>query len=112
MIHDKGWLDQMLLYIFLEEEVENVTFFMTILIFNMMLICQFLSSGCICNFVEVNICVLLNRVYHCDTLKRFGQIHCMLAVSKHLRTGYFLCNVTIQVLCQVHHAVIVCICLI
>src|SRR5699024_1372603 len=57
-------------------------------------------------------CVFLNGVYHGDTLKRLAEIHLNSVVNDLCCSKYILCHMAVQVLCQIHHTVIIGVCLI
>ena len=43
MIHNKGWLDQFFFTVFLEEQVDDIAFFVAFFVRDMMFFCQFLG---------------------------------------------------------------------
>ena len=112
MVHNERRLKQMLLYKLLKEEIQDITFFMSLFKLNMMLFCKFSCLLQSLNFIPVNACVLLHCVNHCDTLERLTEIHRDSFVYDLCRSEHFLCDKTIQVLCQIHHAVVICKCLV
>ena len=77
-----------------------------------MLVCKLLRLGGILHLIKIDACILLHRIHHGNALKRLGEIHGMLPVSQHLRTGHFLCHIAVKVLGQIHHAVVIGVCLI
>jgi len=84
----------------------------TLLVLDVMLICKLLRLGGILHLVKIDACILLHRIHHGNALKRLGEIHGMLPVGQHLGTGHFLCHIAVKVLSQIHHAVVIGICLI
>ena len=112
MIHDKGWLNQMLLNKLFEEEIQDITFFMMLLKFN-----AFFFSNCLCffqcgNLVEINVCVFLNGIHHRQALKRLAKVHLNSVISNLCCAQNFLCHIAVQIFCQIHHAVVIGVCLI
>ena len=112
MIHDKCRLDQFFLTVLLEEEVDDITFLMTVLILNMMLVSKFLSCFIICYFVKINSCIFLDSIVHGQTCERLTKIDLNTIVGDLCGTADFLCKVTEHGLCQFHHSFIIGICLI
>ena len=112
MIHDKCWLDQFFLTVFLEEQIDDITLLMTFFIFNMMLICKLLSCFIICNFIKINSCIFLDCIIHGQTFKRFAEVDLDTIVGNLRRTADLLCQITEHGLCQFHHSFVICICLI
>src|SRR5699024_4947844 len=51
-------------------------------------------------------------VNHGNALERLPEIHLDAVVDDLCRTEHFLRHMAVQVLCQVHHPVVVCVCLI
>ena len=75
MIHQEGRLDQMLFYISLKEQVQDIALLMTLLEFN--IVC-FRKLSCLLqrlHFIPVHSAVFLHCVYHGDALKRLAKIH-------------------------------------
>ncbi len=107
MVHNEGRLDQMLLNELLEEEVQDVALLMTLLELNVLLLsdgaCLFQSV----DLVEIHAGVLLYRVHHGDACERLSEIHLNAVICNGRGPKYFLCQVTVQVLGQIHHAVII-----
>ena len=85
---------------------------MSLFKFYIMLFCKFSCLLQSLNFIPVNACVFLHCVNHCDTLERLTEIHRDSFVYDLCRSEHFLCDKTIQVLCQIHHAVVICVCLV
>ncbi len=102
----------MLLNICLEEEIQDITLLMEILELDVMLLSKCTSCLKILNFIPVNTAVLLNSINHCDSFKWLTEIHLDSIVRNLCCTKNFLSNVSVHVLSKVHHAVIICICLI
>ena len=109
VIHNKGRLDQMILYILLKEQVQDIPLLMTLLKFNAFFLCQSLCCLSIRNLVKINSCVFLDGIYHRQSLERLGKIHLMITILEDLGTCHFLGNVTIKLLGKIHHTVIICI---
>jgi len=112
MIHNECRLKKVFFYIFFEEQIQNITFFMSF--FKFKIVC-FRKFSCLFKsfyFVPVNTCIFLNSINHCDTLERLSEIHLDSFIYNLSSSKNFLCNKTVQVLCQIHHAMIVCVCLV
>ena len=112
MIHDKCRLDQLFLTVLLEEEVDDVTLLMTILILDMMLVSKLLGCLIICYFVKVDSCIFLDGIVHGQTCERLSKIDLDTIVGNLCGTADLLCKVTEHGLCQLHHSLIISICLI
>ena len=102
----------MFLYILFKEQVQDISLFMSFFKFDIMLFCDYSRLLKILYFIPVNACIFLNRINHCNTLKRLPEIHLDSLIYDMSCSKNFLCNKTVQVLCQIHHAMIVCVCLI
>ena len=61
------------------------------------------------NLIPVNTCIFLNGIYHCNSFKWFAKIHFHTIVCDSCSSENFLCHMAIQVLCQIHHSVIICV---
>ncbi len=61
------------------------------------------------HLVPVNTRVFLHGVYHRDPFKRLSKIHLHAVIANRGCSQYFLRHVTVQVLRQIHHSVIICI---
>ena len=107
MIHDKCWLDQLLLAELLEEQVDNITLLMTILVCDMMLVSQLLRLCIICYLIKINTCIFLDRVIHRQALKRLTKVDLNTIVRDLCAATYLLSQVTEHRLCQFHHALVI-----
>src|SRR5699024_6292161 len=105
-------LDQMLFCEFLEEQGQDVSLLMTLFVFHMVLFCQF--SGLLQGFylVPVHTRIFLHCVHHGDPFKRLAQIHLHTIINDFGGSQHFLCHITVQILCQIHHSVVICISLV
>ena len=112
MIHNKCWLDQLLLTELLEEQVDNITLLMTILVCDMMLVSKLLRLCIICYLIKINACIFLDCVIHRQTLKWLTKVNLNTVVRDLCAATYLLCEVTEHRLCQFHHALVISICLI
>ena len=112
MIHDEGRLDQLFLAELLEEKVDDITLLMTLLICNMMLICKFFRCSIIFYSIEINSGIFLNRIVHGHACKWLAKIDLDAIVTDLCTSADFLCKITEHRLCQFHHSLIVCVCLI
>ena len=102
----------MFLYILFKEQVQDISLFMSFFKFDIMLFCDYSRLLKILYFIPVNACIFLNRINHCNTLKRLPEIHLDSLIYDMSCSKNFLCNKTVQVLCQIHHAMVICICLV
>ena len=112
VIHDKGWLYQMFFYKFLKEQVQDIAFLVPLFILNMMVFC-----GCPCflqcmDFMEIYAGIFLDGVYHSDSLKRLSEIHLNSLIGDRSRPQNFLRHMAVQAFGQIHHSIVVGICLI
>ena len=71
----------MILHVFLKEQVQDVALLMPGLIFNIMFVRQFFGFFCRADGIKIHIGIFLHCLYHCEALKRLGQIHGMFAIS-------------------------------
>ena len=85
---------------------------MSLFKFYIMLFCKLSCLLQSLNFIPVNACVFLNCINHCDTFERFTKIHRDSFVNDLCCSKDFLRNKAVHVLCQIHHAVVICICLV
>ena len=112
MIHDKGWLDQLLLTIFLKEEVDDIALCMTFFKFDVVLFGKCLGSFITFYGIKINTCVFLDGIVHGQTCKWLTEIKLDPVVCELCTAAYLFCQITEHALCQLHHAFIICICLI
>ena len=78
----------------------------------MVLIGKFLSFFVCLYFIKINVCIFLYGVDHCDALKWLRKVNLDAIVGDYGAATYFLCQIAVHALCEFHHALIVCICLI
>ena len=64
------------------------------------------------DFIKIHTGVFLNGIYHGDTLKRLSKIHFHTVVADLCSSKNLLRHKTVQVLGQIHHAVVIGVCLI
>ena len=109
MIHNKSRLDQVFLYIFLKEQVQDISFSVSVFEFNLMFFCK--CSGLLesLHFIPVNSCIFLHCVYHGDPFKRLAQIHLHAVVNDLGSSQDFLGHMAVKIFCKIHHTVVVCI---
>ena len=112
MIHDEGRLDQVLLNKCLEEQVQDIASLVALLKLYMMLLCNSASLFQCVDLIEINTGLLLNCLYHGQACERLAQIHLNAVVCDGGGTKNSLCHMAVQVLGQIHHAVIIGICLV
>ena len=112
VIHHKGGLDQVLLYIRLKEQIENIALLVALLILDLVGVRR--SAGLLQGvyLLKINAAVLLDRVYHGDAGKGLGQIHLNAVISNLGGAQHSLGHMAIHPLGQVHHTVIIGICLV
>ena len=107
VIHDEGGLNQMLLHIGLEEQIENISLLVPLLIFDMMLLRGrpgFLQGM---DFVEIHPGILLYGVLHGNPGEGLAKVHFHAVVDDPGGAEHFLGHMAVHVFRQVHHAVIV-----
>ena len=80
MIHDECRLDQVLLAELLEEEVDDVALCVALLKLDAFLLGDSLSLLVSLNCIEVDSCILLDSVVHCETLERLAEVDLIVAV--------------------------------
>ena len=112
MIHNKGRLNHVMLTELFKEQVQNIAFLMTLFEFYMFLFCNRSCFFQSVNLIPVNTCIFLYRIYHGNTLERFSKIHLDTIVHNFCSSKNFLCYIAIHILCQIHHTMIIRICLI
>ena len=112
MIHYECRLKKVFFYIFFKEQIQDITFFMSLFKFKIVFFCKFSCLLQSLNFIPVNACVFLNCVNHCDTLEWFTKIHRDSFVNDLCCSKNFLSNKAVHILCQIHHAVVICVCLV
>ena len=81
MTHQEGWLNQLVLNKFVEEQVQDVALEVALFVLNLVLFCNsagFLQSV---DFVKVNAGVFLNSFYHGDASERFAQVNFLVAID-------------------------------
>ena len=78
----------------------------------MMLLRQSLCCIVICNGIPVHAGVLLHCVHHGDPLEGLAQIHLHALIGDLSGSQDFLGDMTVHSLREIHHAVIVCVCLV
>ena len=78
----------------------------------MMLSSKFLSCFIICYFIKIDSCIFLDRIVHGQTLKRLAKVDLDTIVGNLCGTTNLLSQITEHGLCQFHHSLIICICLI
>ena len=109
MIHDEGRLNQMLFHVFLKEQVQDISLLMSFLKFDLVFFRQFSGLFQCLHLIPVHTGVFLHGVYHGNPFKGFAQIHLDTVVYDFCRTQHFLSHMTIEILRQIHHAVVICV---
>ena len=107
MVHYEGRLNEMFLHILLEEQVQNVALLMSLLKCNVMLLRQRSRLLQSLHLIPVHTGILLHRIHHCDTLKRFSKIHLDSVIDNLRGSQNLLGNMAVKILCQVHHSIII-----
>ena len=97
----------MLLHELLEEQVQDVALLVTLLKLDVFLLCSRAGLLQAVNLVKVHAGVFLNRVYHGHPGKGLSQIHLDAVVNDGGGSQNLLGHVTIQILRQIHHAVVI-----
>ena len=57
--------------------------------------------------VKIHAGVFFHSVHHCDTFKRFPEIHLDTVVGNLCGAKHFQSHVAVQFFCEIHHAIIV-----
>ncbi len=96
----------------LEKEVEDIAPLVTLLIRNVVLVRKCFRLFGSVNLLKINTTMLLNRVRHGKAYKRLAKIDLHIVVHNLCGTQYLLCNSTNQLLGDLHHAVVISICLV
>ena len=96
----------------IKKEIDDVTLLVTFLILDMMLSSKLLCCFIICYFIKINSCIFLDRIIHSQTCKRLSKVNLDTIVRNLGRTANLLCQITEHGLCQFHHSLIICICLV
>ena len=112
MIHDECRLEKVLLAVFLEEEVNDVALCVPCLILDVVLVSKLFRCLVAINSIEIDACILLDGIVHCKSLKRLAEVDLEVAVLDERCAAYLLCNIAEHGLCELHHAVVVCVCLV
>ena len=112
VVHDECRLEKVLLAVFLEEEVNDVTLGVPCLIFDVVLVSKLFCSIVAVYSIEIDACILLDRIVHSKSLERLTEIDLEVAVLDERCAAYLLCYIAEHGLCELHHAVVVCVCLV
>ena len=112
MVHNEYGLDQMLFYELFEEQVQDIALGMTLFVMYTLLVCQLLRSSGVGDLIEINACIFLDGIYHGQSLERLAEINGLFCVRNYGGTAYFLCHIAEHVLGQIHHSVVVGVCLV
>jgi len=112
MIHDECRLDQLLLTELLEEQVHDVALLVALLVLYVMLVSDLLRLSVISNLIKINTCIFLDSVNHSQTLKWLAKVDLDSVVGDLGASTYLLCEVTEHGLCELHHTIVICVCLV
>ena len=82
------------------------------LVVDISLVCQLLGCFCVGNCIKVHSRILLDSFNHGDSLERLAEIKLDISIHELGCTQHLLCHVSEHILSQVHHTVIIGICLI
>ena len=107
VVHDERRLNELLLAVFLKEQVDDVAFRVTLLIFNVVLFCKRLRFFVGLHFVKVDARILLDGVVHRQARKRLREVDFHTVIRDDRAAAHLLGKVTEHVLRQLHHAVII-----
>ena len=102
----------MFLGVFLEEQAQDVALLVSVLKFDMVLPGDRLGFLVGLDLVKVNAGVLLHRVEHGDTRKGLAKVDLDAVVGDFGGAEHLLTDVAVHFFGQVHHAVVVGVCLI
>ena len=112
MIHDKYGLDQIFLTKFFKEQADNIAAHVMCFKFHAF----FFGDGSgffVClNGIEIHAGVFFHCIDHSQTFERFAQINSSSVVCNSRGAAYFFCQITEHLLGQIHHAVVIRVCLI
>ena len=112
MIHNEGRLYKVFLNKLFKEHTQDISLLMPCFIFYMMLVSEGLCLLICLYLIEVDACILLHSIHHRDPLKWLRKIYCHVSVSNYSSPADLFSYGAVQILCQVHHAVIICKCLV
>ena len=112
MIHKECGLNKVMFNKFFKEEIEDVTLLMSVFKFDMLFFSKSLCFFICLDFIEINTCILLDSINHCNSFKRFTEIHLNTVVNNLCCAENSLCNMTVKIFCKVHHTVVISVCLI
>ena len=107
MIHYKGRLEKVLFNEFLEEQIQNIALLVSFLEGYVVLLSGRSRLFKSVNLVKVNSGILLNGVDHRDSLERLAEIHFDSVIHNCCCAEDFLCYISVEVLGEVHHSVVV-----
>ncbi len=112
MIQQESWLHQLVLTIFIKEQAHNIAHFITILYFQMMLLCKCTRLIQRFYFIKVNTCISFYSIFHRNSRERLCKVDIHATHSYLCGTQHILCHRTDKVLRQVNHTIDIRICLI
>ncbi len=112
MIDDEGRLNQLVLTIFIEEQIDNIAPLMMRFVLNMMFIRHFTCIFQCLDLIEIHTGVFADGIDHRHLRKRLAEIDHLIAIGDNGRAVHLLRDIAVHTLCQFHHAVVVGVCLI
>ena len=112
MIHDKGRLTQMFFYKFLKEQIQNIPLGMAVFIVDFLFICKLFGRCSVRYLVEINACILFDCINHGKPFKGPAQIYHFPAIGNSGGAAHFLGHKAEHILSQIHHSVVVSVCLV
>ena len=107
MVHHKGGLNQMLFRVLLKEQIQNIALAVALLILNMVLLRQLSGLLHRLHLIPVHTGILFHRVHHGDPAEGLAQIHLHSVIHNGGGSQHFFRHIPVQILCQVHHSVII-----
>ena len=112
MIHAECRLNQLLLTVFLKEEVDDITLLVALLVCAMMLVRKLLGGSIIRYLIDIDSRLFLDGIIHGQTCEWLSKVDLYAVVADLGASANLLCEVTEHGLRQLHHAFVVCVCLV
>ena len=112
VVHDEGGLDQLVLAELLEEQVEYIALLVAGLVLDIMLIGYLLRRLGVRYLIKVDAGIFLHGLDHGEALKGLAEVKELVPVGDGSRAADSLREIAEHVLGQVHHAVVVGVCLV
>ena len=112
MIHQERGLHQVFLHVCVEYLIEDVALAVELLVLYLETVCDFACVLQCGNFLPVDACIFLYGIHHGDAFKGSGEIHLRTPVDYSRRSQDLLCDIAQHALCQIHHSVVIGVCLV